>query len=160
MSDSVPRHASPRQPPGRPPTDASVTRIETVFTPAPEALAPAGRRVIGSRIDSPVCDAISEPDKQGRASSKDLLRQSFNVNWSLFGSMTVEAVSREAAEAVVRRMSILTLLSLGAPDSDLETFVEPDGGGWTEQELGDHAAPDSMDELVGLPIDEFRLAHS
>ncbi len=44
----------------------------------------------------------------------------FNVNWHIFGAIQIAADNEDAAEKLVRRMSLAKLSEFGIPDYELE----------------------------------------
>lgn len=77
---------------------------------------------------------------------------SFLVNWVMYGAVTVQAESKEAARQIVRRTSLAKLLTIGWPDYELEIHKADDSDGdptLSEQELRGPTASNSMEELFG-----------
>lgn len=83
------------------------------------------------------------------------------VNWNVFGAVEVQAESAEAADRMVRRMSLGTLLDTGYPDYELNACDVTDdpsfAPGWPECELrgttpdSNPAPTGSLAELIGEP---------
>ncbi len=79
--------------------------------------------------------------------------QNFQVNWTIFGCIDVEADSADAARELVRRMSFMRLANFGCPDYELEVIdvagSPGSGGGVTAHEIRELIPKDSMAELFG-----------
>ena len=79
-------------------------------------------------------------------------QESYEVNWVIYGTITVQAESEEAAHQTVRRTSLAKVLTIGWPGYELEIDKAEDSDGGpmlSEQELRGPTAPDSMAELLG-----------